>query len=175
MKICAFTGSRPEKMPVLQKPESTEYQELIGRIRNKIIELTERENVTTFLSGVAKGIDLIAAEIVLELAENDKRLQLECIVPYRAQANGWSEEYKEQYRSVLDRSDMVTVLQEKYSRGCLQKRNRYLVEKADLVLAVWNGTKGGTEYTIKYGRKLNKELIIINVDQDENGGCCAKT
>ena len=175
MKICAFTGSRPEKMPVLQNPESAEYKELIGRIRTQIKELTERENVTSYLSGAAKGIDLIAAEIVLELKRDYPKITLECVVPYLAQANGWSEEHKEQYQSVLDRSDKVTVLQEDFSRGCLQKRNRYLVENADIVLAVWNGTKGGTEYTIKYAEKLNKELIIIHVDQDGNGGCCAKT
>lgn len=175
MKKCAFTGSRPEKMPILQNPESAEYHELISRIRTQIKELTEREGVMTFLSGAAKGIDLIAAETVLELKKDYPEITLECVVPYLAQADGWSEEHKKQYCSILDRSDKVTVLQDNYSRGCLQKRNRYLVDNADIVLAVWNGTKGGTEYTIKYARKLNKKLIIINVDQNENGGCCAKT
>ena len=57
------------------------------------------------------------------------------------------------------------MLQTQYTNGCLQKRNRYLVDNADIVLAVWNGTPGGTEYTVSYAKKKEKTLVIINPDE----------
>ena len=43
-------------------------------------------------------------------------------------------------------------------------RNKYMVDNSDLLLAVWNGKKGGTANTVKYARKKEKEVVIINPD-----------
>ena len=47
----------------------------------------------------------------------------------------------------------------------MHRRNRYMVDKADLVLAVWNGIcSGGTWYTIQYARSLKKPIRYIMLD-----------
>ena len=59
-----------------------------------------------------------------------------------------------------------TVISERYFKGCMQKRNRYMVDKSDLVLAIWNGSEtGGTWNTIKYARSKNKEILYIMLDE----------
>jgi len=54
-----------------------------------------------------------------------------------------------------------------YMKGCMHERNKYMVDKSDLILAVWNGNKkGGTWDTIKYALKKKKKIIYIRLDQD---------
>ena len=49
------------------------------------------------------------------------------------------------------------------SSGCYHARNRYLVDHADSVLALYNGSPtGGTAYTVKYACQRNKEIIVID-------------
>ena len=66
-KKCAFTGLRPEKLPVLTDTTTSEYAVLRKRIKNEVIRLITEENVGSFLCGMAKGIDLICGRIVLDL------------------------------------------------------------------------------------------------------------
>ena len=49
------------------------------------------------------------------------------------------------------------------------KRNRYMVDKSELVIAVFNGTKsGGTWYTINYARRSGKQVEIIDLNKGES-------
>jgi len=164
-QICAFTGLRPEKLPVLTDTTTSEYAVLRTRIKNEVIRLITEENVGSFLCGMAKGIDLICGRIVLELKEQYPDITLEAVIPYEKQAAAWNENDREEYFDVAEHCDKETMLQTQYTNGCLQKRNRYLVDNADIVLAVWNGTSGGTAYTVSYAQKKGKTLVIINPDE----------
>ncbi|MGI6182049.1 MAG: DUF1273 domain-containing protein [Agathobaculum sp.] len=45
------------------------------------------------------------------------------------------------------------------------RRNRWLIDHASFVLAVYNGSpKGGTAYTVNYARQKNRAVITINPD-----------
>ncbi len=164
-QICAFTGLRPEKLPVLTDTTSHEYAVLRQRIKNEVYRLITEDNVSTFLCGMARGIDLICGRIVLELKEQHPDITIESVIPYEEQAAAWSESDRDEYFDIAEHCDIETMLQTQYTRGCLQKRNRYLVDNADIVLAVWNGTSGGTAYTVSYAQKKGKTLVIINPDE----------
>ena len=62
----------------------------------------------------------------------------------------WSREDRDRYSNLLELGDSVFCLSDKYSNGCMQYRNRVMVERSSLLIAAWNGTEGGTEYTYKY-------------------------
>lgn len=50
-----------------------------------------------------------------------------------------------------------------YYDGCMLDRNRKLVEAVGLLLAVYNGERrGGTAATLRYAKKLGRELIVIH-------------
>ena len=56
----------------------------------------------------------------------------------------------------------MTCLQEEYTRGCMQKRNKYMVDNSQYVIAVWDGSKSGTFNTLKYARKLKRNIMVID-------------
>ena len=48
-----------------------------------------------------------------------------------------------------------------YGRGAPLKRNEKMVELADAVLIIWDGRSKGTEYTLKYAQKKNKQVLLV--------------
>ena len=95
-----------------------------------------------------KSVDMYAAEIVLDLKQTYPYITLECAIPYERQAVRWPEALRNRYFSITERCDQETMLQRQYTPDCLRKRNQYMVDHADIVLAVWNGSPSGTGQTV---------------------------
>ena len=110
---------------------------------------------------MAIGIDMFAAEIVLNLKEKYPEIQLEAAIPCIEQPDKWSTILQERYRSILSQCDKTTIVQLHYNKKCFHNRNRYMVDSSDYIIAVWNGKPSGTMKTIQYGRKQGKEPTII--------------
>ena len=158
---CCFTGHRPGRLPA-----GKELQDLKIRLAGEILRLINERGVTRFITGMALGVDTMAADIVLTLKAVYPFVTLEAAVPCKGQEKNWSEKDKAHYKSILESCDRVEILSESYCRGCMQMRNAYMVNEADIVLAVWDGGKGGTANTVNTAKKLRKELILLppNVD-----------
>ena len=124
--------------------------------------MIEQKNATHFISGMALGIDTYAAEIVLDLKSQFPFITLECAIPCETQAAKWSERYRNRYFGIVERCDKETMIQRHYSSDCMQKRNRYMVENADFVLAVWDGSPSGTSMTVTYAHSLGKPVWILD-------------
>ncbi len=134
---------------------------LKNRISGELLRLITEQNVRHFISGMALGVDTWAAGIVLKLKEIYPDVTLECAVPCRGQEKRWNKADREVYAGILAKADKVTVLQEHYTPFCMQLRDAYMVDMADIVLAVWNGRKGGTAYTVTCARKRGRTIIIL--------------
>ena len=160
MKTCCFTGHRPQKLGYGEN--SIQCDELKNRLEELIIELIEKEGVTHFISGVALGVDTYAANIVLKLKSDYPMITLECAIPCETQVVKWNERDRDIYYDLLSKSDKETLLQQKYTSDCMQKRNEYMVDNFDYVIAVWNGKPSGTGNTVKYARKNNKMVLLVN-------------
>ena len=48
-----------------------------------------------------------------------------------------------------------------YGRGAPLRRNEKMVDLADAVLIIWDGHSKGTNYTLKYSQKKNKQIILV--------------
>lgn len=126
-------------------------------LAGKIIELVEA-GYTDFLSGMAEGADTWAALAVLALKKENPALKLHGILPWEGQADGWSTSARERYFSILEQADEVVYVSREYREGCMLERNRYLVDHAACLLAVYNGEwRGGAAMTVRYARKLNRK------------------
>lgn len=160
MKTCCFTGHRPQKLGYGEN--SIQCDELKGRLEELIKNLIEKEGVTHFISGVALGVDTYAANIVLNLKAQYPGITLECAIPCETQAVKWNERDRDTYYDLLAKCDKETLLQQNYTSDCMQKRNEYMVDNSDYVIAVWNGKPSGTGNTVKYAEKKNKIVILVN-------------
>ena len=116
-----------------------------------------------FICGMAIGCDMYFAEAVLELREVHPDVSLEAAIPCSTQSESWTEDQRQRYSGLLSRCDSCHLIQDKYSPGCMQRRNKYMVDSSSLLLACFAGVPGGTMNTILYARRSGVETVIISV------------
>jgi uncharacterized phage-like protein YoqJ len=154
MKI-AVTGHRPNKLWGY-KLEQPAYRELYRRLQQVVLE----HNGTHLISGMALGVDTVFALLAL----NMPGVTLECAIPCSNQTARWLNKTDvERYNAILSRADVVTyVSREPYTAGCMQARNEYMVNTCDLLIAVWDGSRGGTANCVNYAKTVSKPIVVIN-------------
>jgi len=150
---CCFTGHRPKKLNLTE-------QEIIPLLEKAIDNAIENGYVT-FITGMAEGIDVIAAEIVLQKKEKNKNLELICALPHPGFSNKRTKSEKLRYEKIIENADFVEIISNTCSRSCYMKRNIYMVDKSSLVIAVFNGEKGGTKNTVDYAVKNGKRVLNV--------------
>lgn len=161
-KVCAFTGHRPSKLP-WRYDETDERCVVLKAVLAEQIESLVKSRFTQFLSGMAEGTDMFCSEIVLGLREKNPALKLHCILPCTMQAEKWSVSSRDRYRSILEQADSVVYVSRDYHKNCMLGRNRFMVEYASALLAVYNGTRrSGTGATVNYARQMGREIIVID-------------
>lgn len=150
--VC-FTGHRPEKLTIPEdKVKSGLEQQIVQAIAN---------GYTTFITGMAPGVDLWAGKIVADLRDNGLPIKLVAANPYPSFGKNWEPEWKSQHQQILARADLVESVCKGYNKGCFMARNKWMVDHSNLVIAVFNGEKGGTKNTIDYARKQGIEVRLI--------------
>ena len=162
MKKCAFTGHRPQSLPFGFNESDERCVALKKTIRDEIIKLIEEEGVTHFISGMAIGVDMYAAEIVLGLKASYPGITLESAIPCESQAAKWTEALRDRYFDIASKCDKETLIQRHYTADCMHKRNRYMVDQADFVIAVWDGRPSGTGKTVQYAQNQGKSIRAIS-------------
>lgn len=156
MKICV-TGHRPDKL-YGYKLSDPKYVKLKERFKELLIQ----NNCTEAITGMALGADMVFALAVLELKKQSYDIKLHCAIPCRNHSCKWTKSYQDLYNYILNKADIVKlVTDEDYKPWLMQKRNEYMVDLADKVIAVWDGSKGGTYNCVKYAEKKGKEIIGI--------------
>ncbi len=161
---CAFTGHRPKTFSFGYDESSPEFAELYSKIKNLIIQVCNH-GCRTFLCGMAEGVDLWCAEIVLELKDQfSPPLSICAVVPYLTQPAPMTAKNKERYRKIMELSKARFLVSRRYSKFCFQKRNRFLVDNSDAVIAVLKPGEehSGTAQTIRYARRKKKKIWIIS-------------
>lgn len=149
---CCFTGHRPEKLALSESEIKTALE---SKIRAAM-----KDGYHTFISGMARGVDLWAAEIVLQLRAEGLPLHLICASPYEGFENRWGANWREMYRRILAEADFVKYVCPRYSPNCFQIRNEWMVDHSARVIAIYNGTCGGTRNTLKYAEAQGVSIIV---------------
>lgn len=159
----AVTGHRPNKLwgYNLLNEQYFQLQKLFEEyVKNNI---TDPNREVEMISGMALGADTIFAKAALSLKEQGYNIKLVAAIPFKGQESLWPEETKNQYRRLLNCADeVVFVCPEGYASWKMQKRNEYMVDRCDILLAIWDGTDGGTSNCIRYAQQKKKEMIIID-------------
>lgn len=105
---CCFTGHRPKSLPWGYNEKSKNFKlfkkKLIDEI-NKAVDL----GYTNFISGMALGIDMIAAEIILKLKKKSPNIKLECAIPCINQYKSWPDGSIKRYNKIIKKADKITL------------------------------------------------------------------
>jgi uncharacterized phage-like protein YoqJ len=138
--------------------------ELKQRLRREA-ERAYEDGFRHFITGMARGTDQYFAQIVLELKESLPGITLEAAIPCEEQAARWKESERERYFDLVARCDLETMVQRHYDRGCMQRRNRYMVDRSSRLIAAYDGLLGGTMYTIHYAMRRGIDVVIVDVEE----------
>ena len=151
-KTCCFTGHR--EIPLLRLPQ----------LKKSLLETIEEQiklGYCYFGAGGALGFDTLAAQAVLKLKETYPHIRLILVLPCLSQTRGWREKDVAEYERIKSLADKVVYTSQEYSRGCMFKRNRHLVDNSSICIAYLSKDEGGTAYTVKYAQE--KGVKVINL------------
>lgn len=161
-KTLCFTGNRPEKIMNPWNESHISVRRLKSTIR-RTIDAQIHAGYTHFLTGMARGIDIICGELIFELKKKHPNIVLVAVIPYQNQSQAWEKNWQRRYDKLLSRCDKTVLLSETYYQGCLLRRNDYMVEQSSHIICVYRTLKGGTGYTYKKARQAGLQITEIPV------------
>lgn len=158
--VCAFTGHRPQRLPWGSNEQDLRCLALKQMLAASVEDAVQR-GFTTFLCGMARGCDTYFAEAVLSCMERHRQVQLVAMIPCPEQPNRWSAADRQRYESILSRCSAVEILSPCYDRDCMMRRNSAMVERAQLLISVYDGGGGGTGQTVRLAQEKGVEILPV--------------
>lgn len=177
LTVC-FSGHRPSKLEGGYNWNTDKNIQIIERLSQEVEKLILERDAGKFIFGGAIGIDQMAFEVVNKLKISKyPNLELVLAIPFKNQDSKWYEKsdviryncqkliankivYVDELKGTKYFCDIVEL--GLYHIKKMQIRNEYMVDHSDIVIAVWDGSIGGTKNCIDYARKLLKEIVRIN-------------
>ena len=159
---CCFTGHRPGKLPWRYDEGDPRCLALKRRIADAV-EAAYQEGFRHFLCGMALGCDLYFCECVLQLRQDHPDVTVEAAVPCPTQADAWPPDQRRRYARLVAACDYETLVSQRYGPACMQRRDRYMVDHASLLIAAFDGSPGGTRYTVEYAMRRGVEIVDLPI------------
>lgn len=166
--IISITGHRPNGLPKqygynLNNEAWTKLKKYIEVTIEECYKYATPNEELTLVTGMALGVDTVFWEVAAKLRKSNKNIRIEAALPFIGQEKKWTEESQKQYKQMLSESDKVTIVSEGgFAKYKMMARNRYMVNKSDIVIAVICKETGGTAQCVKYAKEHNKVVIEIN-------------
>lgn len=156
--IVAVTGHRPEKLGGYDTPNPI-YDVVTEAIDKALIRLQP----DYVYCGMALGVDQWAAQLCVM-----NEIPFVATIPFLDFDSKWPPESRQRLIDLcsLAKETYVVTPTRTYNPSLLQARNEYMVRNADVVLAVWNGSSGGTANCVKYARGIGKQVILVDIPSD---------
>ena len=148
--IISGTGHRPDKLGG--------YSDIAF---NKLVKIAEEylsENrPDKVISGMALGWDQALAQAAINL-----KIPFVAAIPFKNQECKWPNKSQTKYKTILAAaSECVIVCEGEYAAWKMQVRNKYMVDNSDLVVAMFDGTTGGTANCVNYAISKNKQIVNL--------------
>lgn len=151
-KTCCFSGHR-----IIS---NNDYDKVYNDTKKAVISLIEK-GVIYYDAGGALGFDTLAAQVILDLKKEYPQIKLILVLPCVNQTMKWNQRDIEVYDDIKSKADKVVTLSECYYEGCMQARNRYLVQGSNYCVCFLKNVYSGTGYTVRYAEQQG--LTILNV------------
>jgi len=152
-----ITGHRPYKLSGYD-----DISNLSAPLKLKMELFFKEKSVTTLVSGMAQGVDQWAVEVALNLG-----IKVKALIPCINQEKLWPFLSQARYYNLLTmieehKGSVIYVSQEEYQKGCMHRRNLGIVNSSDELLAIWDGTKGGTQDCVRIASREGVLVTILN-------------
>ena len=121
------------------------------------------DGYTTFITGMAYGVDIWAGQIVVRLRKHNPALHLIAAIPFRGFEDRWSTDWKRAYQELLEQADLVKYICPGYNSGAYQRRNERMVNHSSRLIAVFNGELSGAKNTLEYAWKKGSKIMITSI------------
>lgn len=163
MFTIAITGHRPVDLYGYDL-SVLEWVTLSKNIEEFLLEKLKEHNALHCISGMALGVDQLFGLLCVKMKKAGYNITVEAAIPCKNHTSRWKDATHWEY--IKDNADVVTMITDDlYTHECMQKRNEYMVNKSDLVIAVWTGKKsGGTYNCIQYA--VSKDIPVYNILQN---------
>ena len=162
MTVC-FSGYRPEKLPWGYDECDPRCAQLKQRLRRAVCAACD-DGFRHFICGMANGCDLYFFDAARYLRLSHPEVTIEAAIPFSGQADRWRPELRARYDYDLRQCDYQTLVQETYTPDCMMRRNRYMVDHAARLIAVFDGQDGGTRRTVEYALRSGLEVVYVVVE-----------
>ena len=153
LRSCCFTGHRD--IP-LEK-----YGEIWSAVEREALKLYGN-GVRTFIVGGALGFDMLCGEVVLRLKSRMEDVRLVIALPCRSHDSKWEASERERMDALRTYADEVIYVSEKYTKGCMFERNRFMVDRASYCISYCTKKSGGSFYTVRYASEEGLKRIEIS-------------
>lgn len=166
-KAACFTGHRPEKLKGKADDYTTAPPYILSFLR-KNIEAALNEGYKVFYNGLARGVDLWAAEILLEYKNSFPELCLIGVQPYPDHGRHFSEPFGSIFNRIYNESDLILCSSSYYHKGTYLIRDRYMVDHSSRIIGVYDSAqkKSGTYYTISYAKQQNLKCSLLDLNEE---------
>jgi uncharacterized phage-like protein YoqJ len=145
--IIAGTGHRPDKL-------GGYTGETYWRLYNLAHDYLTQHTPDRIITGMALGWDTVLAHVARDLT-----IPFIAAIPFAGQESRWPHASQVFYRELLNHAHHVKVVCEGgYAAWKMQVRNKWMVDECDKLIALWNGTPGGTANCIRYAQTLSRPL-----------------
>lgn len=148
----------------------TGHRTYVGECGERLADAVRRfhsRGYRTFLSGMAIGFDLAAAETVLALKSVLPDIRLVCVIPFDGQERGFAAADRERFARIVAEADDTIILAKHYAPDVYYRRNDFLVDNSSAVIAYCDGSRSGTLYTLKRARKKGLETENLYADPQQ--------
>lgn len=148
--IIAATGHRPSELGGYN-------QNVYGKCYNIASDWLKINRPNKIISGMAIGWDQAVA-----LAAIDLSIPVIAAIPFNSQHHLWPDKVQELYLNILSQcQEIKNVSPGAYAGWKFQKRNEWMVDNCDELIALWNGGPGGTKNCIDYANKQSKKVVNL--------------
>ena len=167
----AITGHRPSSFTFNSKLPGTTYNNVftsdwsksfIEKMTGYILDKSKEKGKVRCITGMALGVDQLFAKAAMKAKEQGADVIIHAAIPCYNQDSKWSYEAKNVYKEILRACDETYIVHRgSYNSFCMQKRNIYMVDLCNELIAIWDGTNGGTGNCVKYAKQTDRKINIM--------------
>jgi uncharacterized phage-like protein YoqJ len=162
MSIVAATGHRPNKLD----NDYFNVTPLTKAIYDEMVRYCNSDGVTEAISRMALGADQLWAGVALDL-----HIPLTCIIPFRGQELVWSKHSQRLYHEILSKATKVIYVHDEPAPAekwrvysWLEDGNEYMIDYSQKLIAVHDGSVGGTYNALTYAKKTKPGMPIYIIN-----------